>query len=105
MARSLEDWRSGSCKSAATLVISCSSSPSLLCSASLIREGDDHAPTPRHWRAQQTLTSTIVQVRIIRKRLKVCDEQLAELVRTAANSMGALTKEANSRRRLTLPSA
>ena len=46
-----------------------------------------------------------VQVRIIRKRLKVSDEQLAELVRTAGNSIGAVTKEAISRRRLTLPGA
>jgi uncharacterized protein DUF3606 len=45
-----------------------------------------------------------VQVRILRKRLKVSDEQLAELVRTAGNSIAALTKEASSRRRLTLPS-
>jgi hypothetical protein len=44
-----------------------------------------------------------VQVRIIRKRLKVSDEQLANLVRTAGNSLAAITKEAGSRRRLTLP--
>jgi len=44
-----------------------------------------------------------VQVRIIRKRLKVSDEQLANVVRTAGNSITAITKEANSRRRLTLP--
>jgi hypothetical protein len=44
-----------------------------------------------------------VQVRIIRKRLKVSDEQLAKLVRTAGNSITAITKEASSRRRLTLP--
>ncbi len=43
-----------------------------------------------------------VQVRIIRKRLKVTDEQLASLVRTAGNSIIAVNREA--RRRLTLPS-
>ncbi len=42
-----------------------------------------------------------VQVRIIRKRLKVTDEQLASLVRTAGNSISAVNREA--RRRLTLP--
>jgi Protein of unknown function (DUF3606) len=42
-----------------------------------------------------------VQVRIIRKRLKVTDEQLASLVRTAGNSIAAVNREA--RRRLTLP--
>jgi DNA-binding transcriptional regulator YiaG len=44
-----------------------------------------------------------VQVRIIRKRLKVSDEQFANSVRTAGNSIAAITKEAGSRRRLTLP--
>jgi len=33
-----------------------------------------------------------VQVRIIRKRLKVTDEQLASLVRTAGNSISAATR-------------
>lgn len=42
-----------------------------------------------------------VQVLIIRKRLKVTDEQLASLVRTACNSTAAVNREA--RRRLTLP--
>ena len=44
-----------------------------------------------------------VQVRIVRKRLKVSDEQLASLVRTAGNSITALRKEAGSKKLLTLP--
>jgi Protein of unknown function (DUF3606) len=46
-----------------------------------------------------------VQVRIVRKRLKVSDEQLASLVRTAGHSIAAVTKEVRDRRRrrLTLP--
>ena len=44
-----------------------------------------------------------VQVRIVRKRLKVSDKQLAGLVRTAGNSIAAVSKEANSKRRLSLP--
>ena len=44
-----------------------------------------------------------VQVRIVRKRLKVSNEQLAELVRTAGNSLTAVRKEAGSKRLLTLP--
>lgn len=44
-----------------------------------------------------------VQVRIVRKRLKVSGEQLASLVRTAGNSIAAVSKEANSKRRLSLP--
>jgi Protein of unknown function (DUF3606) len=44
-----------------------------------------------------------VQVRIVRKRLKVSDKQLASLVRTAGNSIAAVSKEANSKRRLSLP--
>jgi len=43
-----------------------------------------------------------VQVRIVRKRLKVSDEQLADLVRTAGNSMSAIRKEARLKQ-LTLP--
>ena len=43
-----------------------------------------------------------VEVRIIRKRLKVAHEQLASLVRTAGSSIAAVNREA--RRRLTLPS-
>ena len=44
-----------------------------------------------------------VQVRIVRKRLKVSSEQLASLVRTAGGSIAAVSKEAGDRRRLTLP--
>jgi hypothetical protein len=41
-----------------------------------------------------------VQVRIVRKRLKVSDKQLSNLVQTVGNSITALTKEANSRKGL-----
>ena len=44
-----------------------------------------------------------VQVRIVRKRLKVSDKQLAGLVRTAGNSIAAVSKEASFQRRLSLP--
>lgn len=44
-----------------------------------------------------------VQVRIVRKCLKVSDEQLASLVETAGNSIAAVSKEAGARQRLTLP--
>jgi len=44
-----------------------------------------------------------VQVRIVRKRLKVSDKQLASLVRTAGNSIAAVSKEAHFKRRLSLP--
>jgi hypothetical protein len=44
-----------------------------------------------------------VQVRIVRKRLKVSNEQLTDLVRTAGNSITAVRKEAGSKRLLTLP--
>lgn len=44
-----------------------------------------------------------VQVRILRKRLKVSSPQLASLVRTAGDSITAIGKEARARRRLTLP--
>ncbi len=46
-----------------------------------------------------------VQVRIVRKRLKITNEQLANLVRTAGHSIAAVSKEAGSRRRLTLPAS
>jgi Protein of unknown function (DUF3606) len=39
-----------------------------------------------------------VQVRIVRKRLKVSDRQLSSLVQTAGNSIAAVTKEANARK-------
>ena len=41
-----------------------------------------------------------VQVRILRKRLKVSHEQLAGLVRTAGDSIAGVSKEAGDRRRL-----
>jgi hypothetical protein len=44
-----------------------------------------------------------VQVRIVRKRLKISNEQLSELVRTAGNSISAVRKEAASKRLLRLP--
>jgi hypothetical protein len=44
-----------------------------------------------------------VQVRIVRKRLKVSDKQLAGLVSKAGNSIAAVSKEAGSRRLLSLP--
>jgi hypothetical protein len=43
-----------------------------------------------------------VQVRIVRKRLKISDEQLADLVRTPGNSISAVRKEARLKQ-LTLP--
>jgi hypothetical protein len=43
-----------------------------------------------------------VQVRIVRKRLKVSEEQLSSLVRKAGNSIAAVRKEASSQRLLTL---
>ena len=39
-----------------------------------------------------------VQVRIVRKRLKVSDQQLNSLVQTVGNSIAAVTKEANARK-------
>ena len=39
-----------------------------------------------------------VQVRIVRKRLKVSDRQLTSLVQTVGNSIAAVTKEANARK-------
>jgi hypothetical protein len=44
-----------------------------------------------------------VQVRIVRKRLKVSSNELANLVRTVGGSIAAVSKEAGDRRRLTLP--
>ena len=41
-----------------------------------------------------------VQVRIVRKRLKVSDRQLSQLVQTVGNSIAAVTKEANARKGL-----
>jgi hypothetical protein len=44
-----------------------------------------------------------VQVRIVRKRLNVSSQQLAKLVRTAGDSIAAVSKEAGARQLLTLP--
>jgi hypothetical protein len=41
-----------------------------------------------------------VQVRIVRKRLKVSDRQLGDLIQTVGNSIAAVTKEANMRKEL-----
>lgn len=46
-----------------------------------------------------------VQVRIIRKRLKISEEQLNNLVRKAGDSIAAVRKEASSRQLLKLPEA
>ena len=43
-----------------------------------------------------------VQVRIVRKRLKISDRQLNSVIQTVGNSIAAITKEANSRRDLAL---
>jgi hypothetical protein len=43
-----------------------------------------------------------VQVRVIRRRLKLSEEQLASIARKAGNSIAAISKEAR-RQRLTLP--
>jgi hypothetical protein len=46
-----------------------------------------------------------VQVRIVRKRLKISKEQLNHLVRKAGDSIAAVRKEAGSRQVLKLPQA
>ena len=46
-----------------------------------------------------------VQVRIVRKRLKISEEQLNSLVRKAGASIAAVRKEASSRQLLKLPEA
>jgi hypothetical protein len=46
-----------------------------------------------------------VQVRIVRKRLKISEEQLNNLVRKAGDSIAAVRKEAGSRQLLKLPPA
>lgn len=43
-----------------------------------------------------------VQVRVIKRRLKLSNEQLASIARKAGNSIAAISKEAR-RQRLTLP--
>ena len=44
-----------------------------------------------------------VQVAVIRKRLKLSDGELSEIVGKTGNSIAAISKEAGSRQRLTLP--
>lgn len=44
-----------------------------------------------------------VQVRIVRKRLKLSDAQLADIVRKAGNSISAINKEAGAKQVLSLP--
>jgi len=44
-----------------------------------------------------------VQVRIVRKRLKISDAQLADIVRKTGNSISAISKEAGTRQCLSLP--
>ena len=46
-----------------------------------------------------------IQVRIVRKRLKISKEQLNNLVRKAGDSIAAVRKEAGSRQVLKLPQA
>jgi len=46
-----------------------------------------------------------VQVRIVRKRLKISEEQLNNLVRKAGDSIAAVRKEASARQVLKLPQA
>lgn len=46
-----------------------------------------------------------VQVRIVRKRLKVSEKQLVGLVQKAGDSLAAVRKEADSQRLLTVPPA
>lgn len=44
-----------------------------------------------------------VQVRIVRKRLKLSDAQLADIVRKSGNSISAINKEAAAKQVLSLP--
>ncbi len=44
-----------------------------------------------------------VQVKIVRKRLKLTDAQLADIIRRTGNSISAISKEAGARQRLSLP--
>jgi len=46
-----------------------------------------------------------VQVRIVRKRLKISEEQLNHLVKKAGDSIAAVRKEAGARQLLKLPQA
>jgi DNA-binding XRE family transcriptional regulator len=44
-----------------------------------------------------------VQVKVVRKRLKLTDAQLADIIRRTGNSISAISKEAGARQRLSLP--
>ena len=44
-----------------------------------------------------------VQVKVVRKRLKLTDAQLADIIRTTGHSISAISKEAGARQRLSLP--
>jgi hypothetical protein len=46
-----------------------------------------------------------VQVKVLRKRLKLSDEQFASIIRKSGNSISAITKEAASSRAAELPAA
>jgi hypothetical protein len=44
-----------------------------------------------------------VQVRVVRKRLKLTDAQLSDIIRKSGNSISDISKEAGARRCLSLP--
>jgi len=44
-----------------------------------------------------------VQVKVVRKRLKITDAQLADVIRKTGNSISAISKEAGARQCLSLP--
>jgi len=44
-----------------------------------------------------------VQVKVVRKRLKLTDAELADIIRKTGNSISAITKEAGARQCLSLP--
>ncbi|AWL91197.1 MULTISPECIES: DUF3606 domain-containing protein [Bradyrhizobium] len=52
-------------------------------------------PKPTHFRNSLDLRDK-VQVRILRRRLKLSDEQFTNVVRKSGSSISAITKEASS---------
>ena len=44
-----------------------------------------------------------VQVKVVRKRLKLTDAQLTDIIRRTGNSISDISKEAGARQRLSLP--
>ena len=44
-----------------------------------------------------------VQVKVLRKRLKLTDAQLSDIIRKTGNSISAISKEAGARKCLSLP--